>query len=169
MSEIMKEFKLFREQVYQKFADYDRILRDLVNDKTVTLASTFDDETALKVKDLYPVWGPDITITQDDIASGKNRYQHDGKLYKCTQAHTTQADWTPDITPAMWTLIDVEHAGTLEDPIPAVAGMEYTKGLYYIEGTDIYLMNRAGMEDGEKITLQYLPSEMVGLYFEKVE
>lgn len=82
--------------------------------------------------------------------------------------HTTQADWTPDITPALWTVIDVTHAGTIDDPIPAVAGMEYTKGLYYIEDGVIYLMNRQGMAEGETIILQYLPSQLVGQYFEVV-
>ena len=84
------------------------------------------------------------------------------------QAHTTQADWTPDITPSLWTVIDVEHAGTLDDPIPAVASMEYIKGKYYIENGTIYLMNRQGMADGESIVLHYLPSQLVGQYFEAV-
>ena len=25
-------------------------------------------------------------------------------LYKCVQSHTTQGDWTPDVTPALWTI-----------------------------------------------------------------
>lgn len=28
---------------------------------------------------------------------------HDGNLYRCLQAHTTQSDWSPDATPALWT------------------------------------------------------------------
>jgi hypothetical protein len=27
---------------------------------------------------------------------------HDGNLYRCLQAHTTQSDWSPDATPALW-------------------------------------------------------------------
>lgn len=124
---------------------------------------TADDQTALTGMELYPTWATGIAVSVGD------RYQFNGKLYKCRQAHTTQADWTPDITPALWTVIDVTHAGTLEDPIPAVAGMEYTKGLYYIEDGVIYLMNRQGMAEGETIILQYLPSQLVGQYFEVVE
>lgn len=60
------------------------------------------------------------------------------------------------------------HAGTIEDPIPASRGMEYVKGLYYIENNVIYLMNRQGMQDGESVVLQYMPSELVGQYFEIV-
>ena len=111
---------------------------------------------------IHPVWAVGIAVAKD------SRYQYNSKLYKVVQAHTTQADWTPDIAPALWAVIDAEHAGTLEDPIPAVAGMEYIKGKYYIEGETIYLMNREGMADGESVVLHYLPSQLVGQYFEAV-
>ena len=163
MNEILKEFKTFRDQVYAKFAEYDEILRTLIGSNSEKIVSTFTDENAVKVIDLYPVWMVGISVAKD------SRYQYNGKLYKCVQAHTTQADWTPNVTPALWTVIDVAHAGTIDDPIPASAGMEYTKGLYYIEDGVIYLMNREGMAEGETITLYYLPSQLVGQYFEVVE
>ena len=120
------------------------------------------DEVANKAKELYPLWAEGKTVAVGE------RYRYGDRLYKVVQAHTTQADWTPDKTPAMFTVIDETHAGTLEDPIPAARGMEYTKGLYYIEDSKIYLMSRAGMADGETIVLQYLPSELVGQYFDLV-
>lgn len=123
---------------------------------------TADDQTALTGMELYPVWTVGIVISVGD------RYQFNGKLYKCVQVHTTQADWTPDITPALWTVIDVEHTGTIEDPIPAVAGMEYEYGKYYIEGETVYICQRTGEPAGGKITLHYLPSQLVGQYFEIV-
>lgn len=124
---------------------------------------TADDQTAAKAVELYPAWAVGLTVEVG------YRLQHGGKLYKVIQAHTTQADWTPDITPALWTVIDVTHSGTIDEPIPAVAGMEYTKGLYYIEDGTIYLMNREGMAEGETITLYYLPSQLVGQYFAKIK
>ena len=123
---------------------------------------TVDDETALLVVEIYPVWTSGIYVSVD------NRYQYGGKLYRCAQAHTTQADWTPDATPALWTVIDVVHSGTIEDPIPAVAGMEYEYGKYYVEGETIYICQRTGEAVGGKITLYYLPSQLVGQYFEVV-
>ena len=120
---------------------------------------TASDQTAVKAVELYPTWAEGLTVAIGD------RLQFGGKLYKVIQAHNTQADWTPDTTPALWTVIDVEHAGTLEDPIPASSGMEYTNGLYYIEDGVIYLVNRQGMNDGETIVLHYLPSQLVGQYF----
>lgn len=120
---------------------------------------TADDQTALAAKELYPSWAAGLTVEVSD------RYQYDGKLYKVVQAHTTQADWTPDVTPAMWTVIDVEHAGTIDDPIPASRGMEYEYGKYYSEGESVYLCERTGEASGGKIVLQYLPSELIGQYF----
>ena len=124
---------------------------------------TADDQTALTGIELYPAWMVGIAVAKD------GRYQYNGKLYKCVQAHTTQADWTPDITPALWTVIDVTHAGTIDDPIPAVAGMEYVYGKYYIEGETVYICKRIGEAEGGTIVLQFLPSQLVGQYFEVVE
>ena len=111
---------------------------------------------------MYPIWATGIAV------EAGQRYQYGDRLYKVGQAHTTQSDWTPDITPALWTVIDVEHAGTIDDPITAVAGMEYEYGKYYVEGETIYICQRTGEVAGNKITLYYLPSQLVGQYFETV-
>ena len=124
---------------------------------------TADDNTALTGMELYPVWAVGLAVEVGQ------RYQYGDRLYKVVQAHTTQADWTPDITPALWTVIDVTHAGTIDDPIPAVAGMEYVYGRYYIEGKTVYICKRIGEAEGGTIVLQFLPSQLVGQYFEVVE
>lgn len=38
---------------------------------------------------------------KESVKVGDRRYYID-KWYTCIQAHTTQSDWTPDITPALW-------------------------------------------------------------------
>ena len=136
--------------------------QDLIN-LLIEVRPILEDKKALQYMEMYPLWQSGLSVNVGE------RYQYNGRLYKVVQAHTTQADWTPDITPALWTVIDVEHAGTLEDPIPAVASMEYIKGKYYIENGTIYLMNRQGMADGEIIVLHYTPSQLVGHYFEVVQ
>ena len=163
MDEILKEFKTFRDQVYQKFADYDEILRTLIDSNSKKIVSTFDDENALKVIDLFPMWAVGLTVSEGE------RYQYEGRLYKVRQAHTTQADWTPDKAPDLYVLVDVTHEGTIDDPIPAVAGMEYVYGKYYIEGETVYICKRTGEAEGGTIVLQFLPSQLVGQYFEVVE
>ena len=54
------------------------------------------DEEALNDKVLYPLWKAGAQALLG------SRMQYGGKLYKCMQAHTTQADWTPSATPALW-------------------------------------------------------------------
>ena len=84
--------------------------------------------------------------------------------------HTSQADYTPDKTPNLWTIINVDHAGTQADPIPAARGMEYEYGKYYLDGEDgkTYKCERIGEAAGGKIVLQYLPHELAGQYFTEV-
>lgn len=135
---------------------------------------TADDQTAVKAMELYPLFD-DIKGTYQKKGF-RCRYEVNGqmKLHKLACDDATEQgtliveSWNPVDAQAIWTAIDIEHAGTLEDPIPAAAGMEYVKGKYYIENNVIYLMNRQGMADGESVVLQYLPSQLVGQYFEEV-
>ena len=127
-------------------------------------ATSLDDNDAANAVALFPTWTIGIAVAVGE------RYQYADKLYKVVQAHTTQADWTPDATPAMWAVIDKTHAGTLDDPIPASRGMEYEYGKYYLDGEDgnTYLCQRTGEAEGGTIVLQYMPHELIGNYFTAV-
>lgn len=127
-------------------------------------ATSLPDGDAAKAVELFPAWAYPVSYIVG------NRVSDGGKLYKCQQAHTSQEGWKPSATPALWVVIDVAHAGTQDDPIPASRGMEYTYGLYYKdpEDTKLYLCERIGEQSGNKITLQYLPHELVGQYFMEV-
>ena len=136
-------------------------------------AKSFTDAEAAKSPELVARWADHIgeVVAPGDRMSDVD---NDGILHvyrvNDDHGHTTQADWPPHNTPAMWTIIDLEHAGTQDDPIPAARGMEYTYGLYYKdpEDTKLYLCERIGEQSGNKITLQYLPHELVGQYFTEV-
>ena len=135
-----------------------RALRAVIETAVVSL----DDETAATAPSLFTPWTVGEAVEVGDL-----RY-YAPRLYKVVQAHTTQADWTPDKTPALWAVVgDPSEAGTLEDPITAARGMEYEYGLYYFDPEDgkIYLCEREGEEPGGKIILQYLPHELVDQYF----
>jgi len=130
-------------------------------------AGFLTDKQAAKAPLLYPRWSGDgVGYKVDD----RVYYTPTERLYKVVQAHTSQADWTPDIVPALFNVIDVEHEGTKDDPIPAVRSMEYTYGLYYSDAEDgnLYLCERQGATAGDKITLHYMPHELVGHYFTEV-
>lgn len=59
-------------------------------------ALNVDDNTALRMVEFYPEWASDTAY------SAGYKVQYGGTLYKCLQAHTAQADWTPDASPSLW-------------------------------------------------------------------
>ena len=61
------------------------------------------DEDALQAVELYPAWQAGTAYTVDE------RIRYNSTLYRCVQAHTSQADWTPDVTPALWTVVSLEE------------------------------------------------------------
>lgn len=136
-------------------------------------SASLSDGEAAKSPELFPRWADHIGET---VKPGDRRSDTDESgvlhVYRVNkgQGHTTQENWPPHSTPAVWTIINVDHAGTQDDPIPAARGMEYTYGLYYKdpEDTKLYLCERTGEQSGNKITLQYLPHELVGQYFTEV-
>lgn len=137
-------------------------MRAVIEDSVTAL----DDETAVTVPSLFTPW-----TVGEAVNVGDRRY-YATRLYKVVQAHTTQADWTPDKTPALWAVIgDPGEAGTIDDPITAARGMEYEYGLYYFDPEDgkTYLCERIGEAEGGKIILQYLPHELIGQYFSAAE
>lgn len=135
-------------------------LRPIIEQAVVSLS----DGEAASVPELITAWAYPVAYAEGD------RRSYGGKVYKCRQAHTSQADRTPDKTPALWAVIDAAHAGTQDDPIPAARGMEYEYGKYYLDNEDgkVYLCERTGEQAGGKITLQYLPHELIGNYFKAV-
>ena len=134
-----------------------------IRDSMDAAAIALTDEQAVKAPRIYPTWAAGLSVKVGD----RLYYPGTDKLYKVVQAHTTQADWTPDATPAMWAVIDKRHTGTLDDPIPAARGMEYEYGKYYLDGEDgkTYLCHRTGEAAGGTVVLQYMPHELVGHYF----
>ena len=134
-------------------------------------ATSLPDGEAAAAVELFPKW---IEHIGEAVIPGQRMSDTDDsgvlRLYKVREGkgHTTQADWAPHLTPAMWVGIDVVHAGTIEDPIPASRGMEYEYGKYYLDSEDgnTYLCQRTGEAAGGTIVLQYMPHELVGQYFD---
>lgn len=62
-----------------------------------------DDVTATENIDTFSPWVAGIKVTVGQLRTyGGETEGSVKKLYRCVQAHTTQADWTPDVTPALW-------------------------------------------------------------------
>ncbi len=133
-------------------------------------AQVLSDVDALKVKAIYPAW-EELVAKGFTAAEAGYKFTHRNQLYKTIHENQSfRVEWIPgDGTESLFIRMDESHAGTLEDPIPAAAGMEYVKGLYYLEDGQAYRMIREGMEDGESVVLQFLPSALAGQYFELVK
>lgn len=123
------------------------------------------DNEALKAKDMYPEWEPGI-----DVKEGE-KYNSEGKLYKCKSSHKTQSDWKPGSGAfSLWEEVS-RHDGTQEDPIPyneehdpLFAGMELEQGKYYSQDGVTYLCTRS---TGQAVYNNL--SELVGIYVQTVD
>lgn len=84
-------------------------------------AESLSDETALYGIELFPAWTVGSAFAVGD------RVRHGGKLYKCVQPHTSQADWVPDAVPALWT--EIAKPGEIPEwKQPTGAQDAYNKG-----------------------------------------
>lgn len=108
-------------------------------------ATTITDKQALSMASLFPVWPDGVNENKQYIEN--QIIQYEGQLYRIAQ---------PTVTPvenekpggegmlAVYRPIDVEHAGTLEDPIPFVSGMDCYAGKYYSYKGKVYKVADGG-------------------------
>lgn len=77
----------------------DYIINNVLGAIAQHLQTALTDEDALNYKTFFEEWHTD-TAYEVGI-----RVRYEGQLYRCEQAHTSQADWTPDTTKALWTAV----------------------------------------------------------------
>lgn len=123
-----------------EIAEQEKIQRsqEVAVKKVEDEAQTLDDTDSLENQSLFPFWDEDLDVVIDEKRQSFNA-QNELKLYKCVQAHTTQSNWKPKDTPALWTLVaypnevpvfvqptgaqdayaldDLVHFPTINDPI----------------------------------------------------
>ena len=122
---------------------------------------TADDQTAVKYMELYPSFEDVVGKT---LKNG-TRVVYNDTLYKYTGDESTAivSTWNPVDAASIWEAIDIEHAGTAEDPIPWAVNMQCYEGKYYTWDGVLYLCTR---DSG--IALAYTPDQLIGHYFEVV-
>lgn len=59
-------------------------------------SGAIDEVTATEHTDIFADWEPNVSYAVGALRTYEN------VLYKCVQAHTSQVDWTPPATPALW-------------------------------------------------------------------
>ena len=65
-----------------------------------------DNNTALRMVGFYPEWTSGTAYTVG------YKVQYKGTLYKCIQAHTSQANWNPVDAPSLWAEVLAGQDGT---------------------------------------------------------
>ena len=120
-----------------------------------TAVQSLPANDALTVVTLHPVWAAGM-----ELAAGM-RVQHADGLYEVLQAHTAQADWTPDVSASLFKVVNETHAGTASDPIPYGGNMALVEGLYYTQDGVVYKCTR------NTVNPVYAPlDDLVGHYVE---
>lgn len=72
---------------------------------------SLSDEEAMEVATVFPRYEVGKTYKTDELFTfGKNEVG-DPQLYRVVQAHTSQEDWMPNITPALYTPIGLTEEG----------------------------------------------------------
>lgn len=74
-------------------------------------AASLPEEQALEVATVYPAWAAGTAYKVGDIVSYGTNNLGDPQLYKIVQAHTSQADWLPDATPALYEAFGLNAEG----------------------------------------------------------
>lgn len=127
-----------------------RQLRQLIEKAVASL----EDEDALECPELFAAWVTGVTVAEGA------RLEYGGKLYRCEQAHTTAAEWTPDKTPALWTEVAKPGQGdTPDNPIPYNNNMELVKDKYYSQSGVVYVCIR-----NTGVPVYNNLADLVGLY-----
>lgn len=91
-------------------------------------AASLDDERAMEVATIYDPWVAGKTYTAGEFVTYGGNSVGDPQLYKVVQAHTSQADWTPNATSSLYTAIGLDDAGYPVWSQPTGAHDAYNKG-----------------------------------------
>lgn len=78
----------------------NRAEMELFIDALLSMRAKATDAQAWNVPFFFAAWKTDTEYKAGD------RVRYGSELYKCEQAHTSQATWTPDTAHSLWTRVD---------------------------------------------------------------
>lgn len=102
-------------------------------------ASTLPEEKAMEIATVYPEWDGNghAYAINDYCVYGENQVG-DPQLYRCLQAHTSQSDWTPDVSVSLFKAI-----GIAGDDIPVWSQPVGTEDAY-MKGDKVHYPDAEG-------------------------
>lgn len=74
-------------------------------------SANLTDEKTMEIADLYPEWETMRAYKVDEILKYGVNTDGETQLYKVVQAHTSQADWTPDTAASLYKKIGFTDEG----------------------------------------------------------
>ena len=104
-----------------------------------TAGAMLTDEQALTVPLIFPAWSGDSV----NYAAG-DRVMYGGVLYRCLQAHTSQAAWTPTDAPSLWAKVLIPTPGEIPDWEQPSSTNPYAKGDKVKHNGKIWISNLDG-------------------------
>lgn len=117
-------------------------------------ALDLSNNDTIKYKDYLPDWNDYINKSMPKDF----KFQYNNQPYQTLQYINVVLDnQTPDIVYSLYKVINEEHEGTLEDPIPYVQQMSIEKGKYYSQYGITYLAVQ-DMPTGMPYDLNQIPS-----------
>lgn len=119
------------------------------------------DQTSLRMMGYYPTFNE---IVGQKVKMGF-KFTYEKKMYKTIQPDLTiQSHYPPGMgTESLYSRIDLEHTGTVYDPIPYEGNMELKKSKHYIQHNIVYICTR---DTG--IPVIHDLKDLVGIYVEVV-
>lgn len=81
----------------------NRTTAEMYRKRIEQAAESLPDADAVTTPEMFPRWK-----SGKQYESGE-RVCYEDVLYRCVQAHSSQDDWTPDKTPALWTQVSIEE------------------------------------------------------------
>ena len=105
------------------------LLRQAVADGRISDAELLSVQPVLEGR----IWRAGIAVQVGDV------FTYKGALWRCIQPHTTQDDWAPDLTPALWHRVEIIAGGAVR---------VWEKGIAYAVG-DVVAFPK---EDGAQYT-----------------
>lgn len=117
-------------------------------------ALDLNNNDTIKYKDYLPDWNDYVgkSLPKDF------KFRYNNQPYKTLQyINVVLSDQTPDIVYSLYKVINEEHEGTLEDPIPYTQQMSIEKGKYYIQYDVVYIAIQSTLT-GQPYDLRDMPS-----------
>lgn len=115
----------------EELAAENKLLKEQVSAQSAVASITFvalaesgglDEVTASEHAELFAPWSYPIAYTVGQLR------RHNGKLYRCVQPHTSQADWAPDKAASLWSVAADPAEEWPEWSQPVGAHDAYAKG-----------------------------------------